>query len=399
LDEVTCIMILTPDFGYGGAERSVAAISRLLAQHYQVHVVVFNKEINQVYTHGGSLHSLDVKGGNSMLQKVRSFFQRLYRVKRLKKKLRIQLVLSFLEGADYINVLTRGNSKVILNIRGSKRYDANISGVLGWLRKNILIPILYNQADAMTVVSEGLKNELVTDFAISRKTPFVTIPNFCTQGELLKLAGEPLPGEDQLFSLPTIVTVGRIAYEKGYDLFARVFSKLIERVPEAKWVVVGSGYFQNELKLILERENLIYSDLRKLNPKSHVWFTGYQQNPYKWVARCSVFVLSSRTEGFPNALLEAMALGKPVVAADCPYGPADMLGHKTGGLFENEFGILLPALSEDHQVLNAWCEKLNEILMSPELLKHYSQQSAIRATHYSPERIEEDWKRLIERHV
>lgn len=399
LDEVIRVMILTPDFGYGGAERSVAAISRALAARYQVHVVVFNKEINQVYTIGGSLHSLGVKGGGSILRKVVSFFQRVYRVKNLKNKLRIHVCLSFLEGADYINILTKGGSKAIINIRGSKKHDANIIGALGWLRKKILIPILYNRADAITVVSEGLKDELKTFFAIKKSKPFIAIPNFCDQTELLKLAKENFAQENSLLSYPTIVTVGRIAYEKGYDLFARAFSRLIKVIPDAKWIIVGSGSFQDDLKVILESERLTYSDIDSLNPKSNVWFTGYQQNPYKWVARCSVFVLSSRTEGFPNALLEAMALGKPVVAADCPYGPADILGQKTNDLFQNEFGILLPVLSEDNKILDAWCEKLKDILSSPQLLDHYSQQSKIRASHYSPERIQGEWTKLIEQHV
>lgn len=392
-------MILTPDFGYGGAERSVAAISKALAAHYQVHVVVFNKEIDQVYGTGGLLHSLDVKGGGNIFQKTLSFFQRIYRFRRLKQRLRINVCLSFLEGADYINILTKGNSKAIINIRGSKIHDANITGALGWLRKKLLIPILYNRADTISVVSQGLKDELITFFAIKKSKHFVTIPNFCDQTELLKLAEENFAQENSLLSYPTVVTVGRIAYEKGYDLFARVFSRLIKVIPNAKWIIVGSGSFQDDLKVILESEHLTYSDLDSLKPKSNVWFTGYQQNPYKWVARCSVFVLSSRTEGFPNALLEAMALSKPIAAADCPYGPADILGLKTDDLFQTEFGILLPVLSEDNKILDAWCKKLKDILSNPQLLDHYSQQSKIRASHYSPERIQGEWTKLIEQHV
>lgn len=399
MDEVTRIMILTPDFGYGGAERSVAAISRALAAQYQVHVVVFNKEIDQVYATGGSLHSLDVKGGGNIFQKALSFFQRTYKLKRLKQRLRISVCLSFLEGADYINILTRVNSKAIINIRGSKIHDANITGALGWLRKKVLIPILYNRADAITVVSEGLKDELTTFFAVKKSKSFVTIPNFCDQTELLKLAEENLSHENSLLSYPTIVTVGRIAYEKGYDLFARVFSRLIKVIPNAKWIIVGSGSFQDHLKLTLESEQLIFSDAGELNLQSNVWFAGYQQNPYNWMVRCSMFVLSSRTEGFPNALLEAMALGKPVIAADCSYGPADILGQRTGSLYENEFGILLPALSDEHQVLDIWSEKLKEMLCNPQLLSHYSRQSKTRAMHYLPERIQGEWIKLIEQHV
>lgn len=392
-------MILAPDFGYGGAERSVAAVSRLLANHYQVHVVVFNRDVNQAYAVGGVLHSLDVKGGTSIARKIISFFQRLVRLKRLKKSLRIELCLSFLEGADYINLLTRGKAKTIINIRGSKKYDANITGTLGWIRKKVLIPFLYNRADAITVVSEGLKQELQEHYKIRRDMPFVTIPNFCHTDELLRLANEPVEFGSKLYSFPTFITVGRIAYEKGYDQFASVFAKLIQTIPLAKWIIVGSGPFERQLKRVLTHKRLQYSDFNNQNMDSQVWFTGYQKNPYAWMAQCSVFILCSRTEGFPNVLLEAMALGKPIVAADCPYGPADILGTETRLLYEREYGILLPLLSDSSSAIDLWVTKLTELLHNPRLKEYYSNQSKIRAAYYSAGRIEKIWKGLIEQYT
>jgi hypothetical protein len=81
-------MILAPDFGYGGAERSVAAISRALAESYQVHVVVFNKNISQVYAVGGRVHSLEVGGGTTLAKKVLFFFSARNQVKAIAKKIR-----------------------------------------------------------------------------------------------------------------------------------------------------------------------------------------------------------------------------------------------------------------------------------------------------------------------
>src|SRR5436190_16201964 len=117
------VLLIIPEMHTGGAQRSLSKLSIALATRYQVWLVIFNKGNNVAYPFGGELLSLDVEGGKNWFQKIKSFLQRIERLKQLKKKLRIDVSISFLEGADYVNVLSRQKEKVILSLRGSKLHD------------------------------------------------------------------------------------------------------------------------------------------------------------------------------------------------------------------------------------------------------------------------------------
>ncbi|HEX8348800.1 MAG TPA: hypothetical protein VF598_02480, partial [Hymenobacter sp.] len=141
------LILLIPNLGLGGAQRVFHDHSVELAKTYAVTEAVFNLEGGDLYPSGNAVVSLEVDGGGGALAKLQNFRRRINGLRRLRERLRPVACISHLEGADYVNLLSGGPGKIILCVHGSKLHDANIRGPLGWLRKKVLIPSLYNRAD------------------------------------------------------------------------------------------------------------------------------------------------------------------------------------------------------------------------------------------------------------
>ncbi len=121
-----------------------------------------------------------------------------------------------------------------------------------------------------------------------------------------------------------IISIGRFQKEKDFPTLINAFAKLRERI-DARLVILGDGD---------ERENL-ESLVKQLGLSAAVDMPGFVENPYSYLSRASIFVLSSVSEGLPNALLEALALKVPIVSTDCVTGPREILR-------EGKDGILVP---------------------------------------------------------
>jgi len=183
----------------------------------------------------------------------------------------------------------------------------------------------YPWADAVVAVSRGVAEDLAASTGLSAERIKV-IYNPVVTPELLKKAQESL--DHPWFASgqpPVILAVGRLTAAKDYHTLIGAFA-LVRAERPVRLMILGEGEERCGL------ENLV----RELKLEENVLLPGHIDNPYNYMAQAAVFALSSAWEGFGNVLVEAMAVGTPVVSTDCPSGPAEIL---EGG----KWGRLVPA--------------------------------------------------------
>ncbi len=187
----------------------------------------------------------------------------------------------------------------------------------------------YGRADAVIAVSKGIAEDLARHTSLPQQRIF-TIYNPTFVPDLLEKAAEPLDHPwVRAGEVPLILGAGRLAAQKDFPTLIRAFDRVCRQRP-ARLVVLGEGGQRPKLTALAER----------LGIAERVSLPGFVDNPFAWMSRASVFVLSSAWEGFPGVLIEAMACGCPVVSTDCPSGPAEIL---EGGAL----GRLVPVGDDD----------------------------------------------------
>jgi glycosyltransferase involved in cell wall biosynthesis len=187
----------------------------------------------------------------------------------------------------------------------------------GWFKRsawNLPIRLLYPMADGIVAVSHGVAEDLaaITHLPLDR---FTVIPNPVVSERLTRMAGEPISHPwFQQGEPPVFLGAGRLTRQKDFPTLIRAFALVRKAIP-SRLVILGEGS---------DREALL-NLAGSLGVREDVDLPGFVKNPYPFMAKASVFVLSSLWEGSPNVLTEAMALGTPVVATDCPSGPKEIL--------------------------------------------------------------------------
>lgn len=181
--------------------------------------------------------------------------------------------------------------------------------------KMLAIRALYPRADLVIGVSQGVTDDLVEHFGVSRAKS-CAIHNPIDLERVRLEAASPL--DDPWFApdagIPVLLAVGKLQPAKGYSDLIDSF-RTIRAAGPARLAILGQGPDRNALEALVASAGL----------SQDVRFLGFDANPYRWLARATVFVHAAHWEGFPNVLVEAMACGAPVVSTDCPSGPAEIL--------------------------------------------------------------------------
>jgi glycosyltransferase involved in cell wall biosynthesis len=217
-------------------------------------------------------------------------------------------------------------------------------------------------------VSQGISNSLTATIGVPRKS-ITTIYNPVVTPHLhVKMAERPdhpwfLDG-----STPVILAAGRLTAQKDYPTLIKAFARLNAQRP-SRLIILGEGRMRKALERLV----------KGLDLTDHVSLPGWVENPFAFMSRASLFVLSSRFEGLPGVLVQALACGCPCVSTNCPAGPAEILQ-------DGKFGPLVPVGDE-----KALADAMYGTLAQPPE-RHMLQQ---RAGYFSLERAVTAYEKLI----
>lgn len=368
------IGVLKESLFLGGTERSASNISKVLAAEHEVFTILYDGS-NIQYPYGGTLVDLGCPARKSLPGKVINNLIRLKRYKDCIKKYRLELLYEFISISNPLCAVRHSKQIRIISARDFSALSSRLKRFHKCL----------STADAMICNSLYLKKYYLAKNPCDEGKVFTVYNVIDTKGILAQSteSTEPEFAEFCTSHPKTVVAVGRFCKEKGFEYLLQSIAKARIIDTNIGLVLIGAGTYYNG-----------YTDLiKELNLSGHVYFTGYQKNPYKYMSRCSCFVLSSLSEGFPNVLAEAMSLRLPVIATNCLTGPAEIL--REDGKYDVitdrfelcDYGILTPRFDKgsEETAIQELSRAIVTLLSSPELMKKYSELAETRAAVYSGE--------------
>jgi glycosyltransferase involved in cell wall biosynthesis len=190
---------------------------------------------------------------------------------------------------------------------------------------------------------------------------------------IINKANEPCPKWYlDVIKKPTLITVARLAYPKGLDILIKAHERVLQKGIDHNLVICGEGYLREKLEKQVEN----------LGVGSSVYLPGYIANPFPLVKNATAFVLPSLHEAFGMVVIEALALGTPIVSTAC-QGPEEILAN-------GEYGIIVKP--ED---ISSLAEGMSQILIDSDLRRRLSEKGLERARCFSSENRTTDWEKLL----
>ena len=314
------IGFLLDNLAGGGAERMMLNLAVGFSKEYDVVIYLVNKKGIYLKKVPDNIPIIDLHakyGVKSVIHKLR----RIY----IKDSLDV-----LISTQDYINAVAvmaslglKQRPKIILR-EASTPSQRN---VIKWRR--IVYSWLYKRADHLAAVSKGVKKDMIQVYNVNE--PLISVVyNPVVNDELFENAQENVshPWFMNSNNIPLIISMGRFHPLKRFEDVIDAFY-LVREKQEAKLVIFGD-YSKN-----MDYYNVLKNRVKQYNLEDYVYFPGFVENPFKYLSRASVFVLTSEYEGLPGVLIQALACGCQVVSTDCPSGPNEILENgKYGELIE-----------------------------------------------------------------
>ncbi|MEO6358446.1 MAG: glycosyltransferase [Ferruginibacter sp.] len=404
------ILFIVPSFADGGQEKAGMILCNYLMQYHQVLAVCFEPPSPTEYNYKCDIQRIVLTPKSGLVARLLGLIEKVKRLKKIKQHFNPDVSISFGDNAIVANCFTRTNETKIASLRHSFK-NSLMARTAGEKIYDSLYKFSLKKADMIVPVSNEINGELKKLFNIENKL-FVT--NGYDFGEINFKAGLPLSDNLKIFFNDKVIAhVGRFDAQKCQVELVKFFIIVKQKEPAAKLMLVGGidqarpqnkaiyefciSYLQKNGCEIIYADKY-YTDEQLLN--ADVLITGRQINPFQFLSKATLFVFPSLFEGFPNALMEAMACGLPVISSECPTGPKEILHDENSNeiyglllpLFDHRYDLQDESINENHVL---WAATIIELLNNKNHLKQLCQQSNKRVQHYTIDAVCKKWMDIL----
>lgn len=380
------ILFTIPTLDSLGAQRVLLTILKYIKfnQNFEVKLLVISKTGNFKNEIPPNIEVISAEDYIIGIPKIRVFELLIYGYYRALSKINPSIVISFVPFTNFACYLPKLLFKMKFKLIVSEH--AHVSGAISdpenmgnYFQKIYLkfFKRVYNSklVNKIIVIAQESKDDLELVHKI-QESKMVLINN-PVDLELIKLKSLKKPHSDWFINFSSkdnfvIVNSGRLVFQKRQDILIMAFAKIYKKFENARLVILGGGEEAGLSKIIKDQ---------KL--ESVVKLAGFQNNPWSFIARSNLFVLSSCWEGLPCVIAETMALKIPIVSTNCPSGPTEMLDNGRLGLLSNTNDIDDLAKKIEEAIIN-----YDQMLLKAEL----AYQSSNR---YDPKLISDEYERVI----
>lgn len=360
-----------PYFVFGGVEKTNLRLSKyLISQGYEVDFIALSFS-----------EHLDSEIRELGIRKIELHAKRTLRaIPELKKYIREERkngTLTFISCQNYANLVAifswpknRSNIKLLVSERlhpEEFKYNGK------FLKGKVIVKLMswyYKRADAIIANSKETADDLT--ILTGKTAEYIYNPTLSDNYE--ELASMPVEKDWFAQDVPIIIGVGRLSLPKGFDTLIRAFN-IVQKKMDARLVILGEGDKRKELEQLVE----------ELGLNEKVWMPGYEKNPYRYIKKADLFVLSSLFEGLPNVLIEALALGIPCVSTRCKSGPKEIL-------LDGEGGYLV-----DVGAVEQMAEAMERTLCDKEKAEQMLEKATSMLYRFTPQEVGKQYLEVIER--
>jgi GalNAc-alpha-(1->4)-GalNAc-alpha-(1->3)-diNAcBac-PP-undecaprenol alpha-1,4-N-acetyl-D-galactosaminyltransferase len=354
------IVLVTGGLDCGGAQRVIADIANYWGDRgWRVTLATWSgPELPDFYALSANVSRVWLhveSSGLPVIGRLSAFASRLLRLRKVLRGTRPDAVVSFIDVSNVHTIFASAGLgvRVVVSERTHPGFNRTVSRSWGVLRR-----LCYAWADQVVAQTRDAANW------IERRceTPVLIIPNFVRELPKVSAPREPL-----------IIAVGRLSAEKGFELLLASFARVRTQFPQWRLCFIGEGPERRALTELAAR----------LSMQDRVEFIGQVRDVEMWMARAGLVVHPSRREGFPNVVLEAMAMGAAVLCTDCHSGPSELIEDGVNGR-------LVPV--DD---LDALTRAMAQLMADPKGRERLGEEAAKVRQRFSKAELMEQWEACV----